>query len=36
MEMTFKIVVFVLFLSLLLFGAVTGEFFETWKNGATL
>ncbi|SLM32732.1 Conserved hypothetical protein [Desulfamplus magnetovallimortis] len=36
MEITIKIILVALFFSLLLFGVATGDFFETWKNGATL
>ena len=36
METTIKIIFIAAFVSLLLFGAITGEFVETWKNGATL
>ncbi len=36
MELKLRYVVLALFAALLLFGAVTGDFYETWKNGATL
>lgn len=36
MEITFRMIILALLLSMLVFGAVTGEFIETWRNGATL
>lgn len=36
MGITFRMVIIALLLSMIVFGAVTGEFVETWQNGATL
>jgi len=36
MELTLRYILLALFLTLFLFGAFTGEFVETWKNGASL
>ena len=36
MTLTIRYVLLALFFALFVFGAVTGEFAETWKNGATL
>lgn len=35
-NMTWITIVVVLLTGLLLFGALTGDFLETWRNGATL
>jgi len=36
MNLTIRYGVLALFFAMLLFGALTGEFSETWKNGATI
>lgn len=34
--MTTRYIVFAMFMILLIVGLVSGDFFETWRNGATL
>ena len=36
MEYNVKYIILVILIVLLIYGLVTGEFVETWRNGATL